>query len=201
MSSSSTPAGRRQDARPGPARAQRAAISPDVRAVGPFTEGCDYEAAFTIERPEGRWLSAEQWARSMLEQAPPPLRWFLIVGWTAITCRLRPRRSPNRVLGWQIENTSPDVVVLVVRAWVGLTSHLVVCLDADAVTVASFVRCSGPATPVARAVWAATVPLHERMLPHLLSAAARRAKDQDHGRRPMGPSAAARSLPGDRPTR
>jgi hypothetical protein len=149
-------------------------VSPAVRAVGRFTEECDYEAAFALDLPESRTVSAEQWARSIFEGAPLAVRWFLIGGWTAITCRLRPRRSPSRVLGWQIENASPDVVVMTVQAWVGLTSHLVVSVDAGLVAVASFVRYSGPGAPVARTVWAATIPLHERMLPYLLTGAMRR---------------------------
>jgi hypothetical protein len=200
MSPSSRPAGRPRDSRPPRAPARRAAVPPAVRAVARFSEGCDYEAAFTVERPEAGLLPAEQWARTMFEQAPLALRWFLILGWTAITCRLRPRHSPDRVLGWQIEQASPDAVVLVVRAWVGLTSRLVIWRDADAVTVATFVRYSGPATPVARAVWAATVPLHERMLPYLLTAALHRGTHDAHGRRPVGPPATARSVPVDRPT-
>lgn len=158
----------------GSARAQRTRVAPAVRAVGPFTEACDYEVAFEIERPEDPTRSAEQWARAMFEEAPLAMRWFLIVGWSAITCRISPRRSSARILGWQIESTSPQTTVIAVQAWVGLTSWLIFSIDEDFVTVASFVRFSGPVTPLARAVWAATVPLHERILPHLLTAARRR---------------------------
>jgi hypothetical protein len=154
--------------------AQRAGVAQSVRAVGRFTEECDYEVAFAIDRPEGPRLSAEQWARAVFEGAPRAMRWFLIVGWTVITCRLKPRRSPIRVLGWHIEDVTPDTVVLVARAWVGLVSRLVVSVDVDKVTVASFVRYTGPVAQVARAVWAGTVPLHERILPALLTSAARR---------------------------
>lgn len=149
-----------------------------MRAVGPFTEACDYEVAFEIERPEGVPRSAERWARAMFEEAPLAMRWFLIVGWSAITCRISPRRSPARILGWQIESTSPQTAVIAVRAWVGLTSRLIFFADDDLVTVASFVRFTGPVTPLARVVWAATVPLHERILPHLLTAARRRVTER-----------------------
>lgn len=151
----------------------RTPLSPSMRAACPFAEAGDYEVAFEIPRPEGRRRSAEQWARSMFEEAPLALRWFLIVGWIALTCRLRlrPRRSPTRVLGWEIESHSPDTVVLVVHAWVGITSRLVVSVDAGSVTLASFVHCTRPA---ARAVWAAAIPLHERVLPYLLASAGSR---------------------------
>jgi hypothetical protein len=144
-----------------------------VLAAGPFTEEGDYDVAFEVECRESRPRSAEQWARAIFEDAPRVTRWFLIAGWTAITCRLHPRRSESRVLGWQIDTASNDMAVMAVHARVGLTSHLVVSVDADRVTLASFVRYTGSARPVARAVWAGTVPLHERILPHLLTMAAR----------------------------
>jgi hypothetical protein len=149
-----------------------------VLAAGPFTERGDYGVAFAVESSASRPRSAEQWARAIFEDAPRVMRWFLIAGWTAITCRLRPRRSATRVLGWQIETASTHTAVIAVHAWVGLTSHLVVSVDADRVTLASFVRYTGPARSVARALWAGTVPLHERILPHLLTAAARRYENE-----------------------
>ncbi|MDQ2726797.1 MAG: hypothetical protein M3Y91_02795 [Actinomycetota bacterium] len=168
----SNPADRRQAAR-------RSEVVPAMRAIGRCAEDGAYEAAFSIERPGGSAPSAEQWARALFEEAPRVLRWFLIIGWTAITCRLRPRRARSRVLGWQIERASPDTVVLAVSAWVGLTSRLVISVGAGRVTVASFVSFAGPAKPVARTVWAATIPLHERIQPYLLTAAARRHRAGD----------------------
>jgi len=137
----------------------------------------EYEVAFRIVIPTAvAPRSSEQWIRATFEGAPRRWRWFLLAGWAAITCRLRPRRSAGRVLGWRVEGaSSPDVAVIVVRAWIGLTSRIVTLIDGNAVTLCSFVEFSGPTAPVARAVWAMTVPLHERVLPHLLSRAVRRA--------------------------
>jgi hypothetical protein len=157
-----------------PASAQRTAVSPVLRGVGSFTGESDYEVAFSLACPGASVLSAEQWGRAVFEEAPRALRWFLIVGWTAITCRLRPRRAPTRVLGWDIESAAPGTLVTVVHAWVGLTSRLVVSVESDLVTVATFVRYTRPSTLAARVVWAATIPLHERILPYLLTSAARR---------------------------
>ena len=61
-----------------------------------------------------------------------------------------------------------------VRAWIGLTSRIVTLVDDDTVTLCSLVEFSGPRARVARVVWAMTVPMHERVLAHLLTAAARR---------------------------
>jgi hypothetical protein len=142
--------------------------------VSPCTEACDYESAFAVERPRDSSRSAEQWLRAVFEEAPLALRWFLIVGWTALTCRLRLRAAPSRILGWQVEYATPDTALIAVRARIGLSSYVAVAVDADEITLASFVRYTGPATSVARALWTGTIPLHERMLRYLLTSAPRR---------------------------
>jgi hypothetical protein len=155
--------------------ARRTAVPPAVLAIGSFADDSDYQVAFETDRPEGSSPLAEDWIRSIFEETHRGMRWFLLVGWAAIGCRLRPRRAPSRVLGWEIERASPEAVVTVVSAWTGLTSRLVVSVEAGRVTLSSFVRFTGR-PPVARTVWAATVPLHERILPHLLTDATRRAR-------------------------
>jgi hypothetical protein len=143
--------------------------------IGSLVDDSDYQVTFETERPEGSSASAEDWIRAIFEAAPRAMRWFLLVGWAAIGCRLRPRRSSSRVLGWEIERASPELIVTVVSAWTGLTSRLVVSVEGPGVTLSSFVKFTGRG-PLARTVWAATVPLHERILPHLLTEATRRAR-------------------------
>src|SRR5580698_2402621 len=101
-------------------KAQRIDVSPQVRAALPFTQGCHYEVAYEVPRPAGDTRDAEQWARAVFEEAPRSLRWFLIGGWTALTLRLRPSRSPDRVIGWHIEGKSPEMVVTSAQAWIGI---------------------------------------------------------------------------------
>lgn len=176
-------AGQGQRPRGGLVKARRVAVPPAARLAGAFTQGADYEVAFAVERPRGTAMPAEQWARAMWEEAPRAMRWFLIVGWLGITLRIRPRRSPGRILGWPIEGASPDTVVLAVTAWVGMTSCNVISVDAGRVTLSSFVRCVGPLKPVARVVWAVTRPIHEAVLPALMNGAVRRPAGTAGGRR------------------
>jgi hypothetical protein len=143
--------------------------------IGSLVDDSDYRVTFESERPEGSTTSAEDWIRAIFEEAPRAVRWFLLVGWAAIGCRLRPRRAPSRVLGWEIEEVSPELIVTVVRVRTGLISRLVVSVGAGTVTLSSFVTFTGR-TPLARTIWAGTVPLHERILPHLLTDATRRAR-------------------------
>jgi hypothetical protein len=153
--------------------ARRGPIPPAVAAAGPFAAEADYRVAFTIDCPGGDHRTAEHWTRAVFEEAPRPMRWFLIVGWTGLSLRLRPSYAATRVLGWEIEQATSAVAVTVVTARLGLTSRLVLSLEPDSVTLASFVRFTTPGR-IVRVMWAAATPLHERVLPHLLAAAVRR---------------------------
>src|ERR1700761_2457471 len=85
-----------------------------------------YEVAFRLDLPPSApALPAEQWIRATFEGAPRRWRWFLIVGWTLLTCRLRSGHSSSTVLGWEIGENSPQLTVTAVRAFVGLTSRIV----------------------------------------------------------------------------
>jgi hypothetical protein len=167
----------RQARRPrdGVGRAVSVAVPDGARArISPVPDGA-YQSAFRVDIcPLEPTQTAEYWIRATFEDAPRRWRWFLISGWIMITCRLRLRQSTSRVLGWEVEQTSPDTAVTVVRGWVGLTSRIVTLVEADNVTLCSFVEFSGPTAAIARVVWAMTIPLHERILPHLLTQAARR---------------------------
>ena len=157
-----------------PVHVQRIAV-PDR---GPSARPLDrrsYTVAFQVDTSGAARRSPEQWLRSTFEDAPRRWRWFLLVGWTALTCRLQPRRSPTRVLGWQVASAADDRAEIVVHAWVGLTSRLAVTIDEGTLTLSSIVDFTGPTAPVARVLWALTVPLHERVLPHLLAQALGRA--------------------------
>lgn len=156
-------------------RAQRTAVPDAAWQHARVGDDGAYRVAFHISPADGVPVrTAEQWARATFEEAPRRWRWFLVIGWTAITCRLERRPSSTTVLGWHIDQASPDVAVLAVKALVGFTSRIVASVGADGVTLSSFVEFSGPTAGLARLVWTLTIPLHERVLPHLLTAAARR---------------------------
>jgi hypothetical protein len=154
--------------------AGRIDVSSEVRDALPFTQGGHYEVAYVVPRPPGNTLDAEHWARATFEEAPRGLRWFLIGGWTALTCRLRPSRSPERVIGWHIEDKLAQMVVTSVQAWVGINGVLVFTANDDTVSVSSTVRYTRHHQRPAKLAWGLTTPLHERILPHLLTMAARR---------------------------
>ncbi|GAA0492120.1 hypothetical protein Ade02nite_21690 [Paractinoplanes deccanensis] len=70
-------------------------------------------------------LSAEEWARLILEGAPRLARAKMLLAWTLLGVDLAPLRSPNQVLGWRIQHNTPDTIVLSTRATAGVTARLI----------------------------------------------------------------------------
>ena len=157
-----------------PGKARRISVPTAVKEAHAFARDCDYAVAYELAVPASTVLTAEQWSRSIFEKAAMGFRWFLVTGWTALTIRLQPRRAPSRILGWQIESNEVNSVITVVHAWIGITSWLLVTTAPGTVTLGSFVSYTRHTKLPARVVWSLTVPLHERVLPHLLNVAAQR---------------------------
>src|SRR5450631_2978628 len=62
----------------------------------------DYEDAFLVGTGLAQDLTAEQWAREILEAAPLSTRQALTRGWSMLGLRLAPAQSGQHVLGWEI---------------------------------------------------------------------------------------------------
>jgi hypothetical protein len=155
--------------RVGPARPRRTEINARTPGVD-VAAGSHYAAAWEVTRPSGDVRSAEQWARAAFEGAPRALRTFVLAGWIAgLGLRLGPRPSPEHVLGWRIETSAPDRIVLSVQSTLLGTGHLALQVESSRVVIASFVRYEKRG---ARAIWSAVEPLHHLILPYLLGHAA-----------------------------
>lgn len=131
----------------------------------------DYEDAFLIESHAAQELTAEQWARAILEVAPVADRAKLLLGWLAIG--LTPALNPSRrsVLGWEIRASTPDFVLLGRASLIGMPGELLFKREPDGLLFATFVQHDNR---IARAVWAATEPQHVPFVRHLLGQASRR---------------------------
>ncbi|MER6950127.1 DUF2867 domain-containing protein [Nonomuraea sp. NPDC000554] len=151
--------------RPGPVRARR------VAASLPGTAAPDYTDAFEVTTGVGAARSPEQWARAVFEDAPPPVRWFLLVGWRGVLgLRLGPRPSADHVLGWRIAASEPGSVLLTVRSAL-MTAQLRLREAGSTVVLTSTVTYTRRG---ARPLWALVGPVHRRMVPYLLARAASR---------------------------
>lgn len=130
----------------------------------------DYEVALAVPAGDGG-RTAEEWVRSVLEGAPAVIRWSLTLGWKAMRFPLGPAYSRRHVLRWPIVEDSPDRVLLGIRSPVLGASELVLRVEPEQVTLASFVTYR---SPLSRALWTAVRLVHAPVLGYLLARASAR---------------------------
>jgi len=151
-------------------RASRVEVGEVLRTADTLADP-DYATAFEVTVVGAQARSAEEWARVIFEDAPPALRWFVVLGWkTILGLRLGSARSPDHVLGWKIQSKETETVVLEVCSAL-MTANKVVWVDASRLTVATFIRYDWR---WGRAVWSAVAPVHHRTDPLLMTYAASR---------------------------
>lgn len=131
-----------------------------VRSLSPLDP--HYADAFSLVAPDaGRW-SAEQWARALLDDVAGrtgQLLWRGLMG-----MRLGPRRGPDRIAGWAVGGTGAGWIRVEARSR-SLTGHLVVVVEDDRVSLATFVRYD---RGWGRAVWTPLSAVHRRVAPGFL---------------------------------
>jgi hypothetical protein len=143
----------------------------DARAISTLGK-IDYEDAFRIDSGQAQDRTAEEWARAILDDAPPATRDKLSRGWAALGIRLGsadPR--PDRVLGWEIRRSTPDVTLLGARGRVGMSGELLFRRQPDALLFSTMVRLDNP---VVRKVWTQIEARHRQIVHDLLADASTR---------------------------
>ncbi|HEV3322066.1 MAG TPA: DUF2867 domain-containing protein [Solirubrobacteraceae bacterium] len=133
----------------------------------------DYDDSFTAPRAAADDRTPEQLARAVFEDAPRPVRWFLVSGFRyGLGLKFGPRPSPEHVLGWAIIDRSPDSVTIESRLWF-LTSRLVFRTEPSRVMYSTYVRYD---RRIAAIIWPPVSMLHRQIVPRMLRHAARRAQ-------------------------
>lgn len=130
--------------------------------------GVDYADAFLVEIRAPVELTGEQWARAVLEGAPPRLRSRLSWGWFVLGLRLGSVRSADLVLGWEVRRNTPDHVLLAASSRVGMPGELLFAVRPDGLLFATFLE---QQSPIARVVWVRIAAHHRRVVRHLLARA------------------------------
>jgi hypothetical protein len=125
----------------------------------------DYEDAFAVGLGSAHVRTAEQWARAILEDAPPPMRDGLRRGWLTLGLKLDAVPPERSVLGWEVRRSTPESVLLGADSRIGMPAELLVTRQKRAVRIATFLEHRNPA---ARALWATVEPAHRRIVPRLL---------------------------------
>jgi Protein of unknown function (DUF2867) len=150
-------------------RVRQVALPPAARALSTLSR-IDYLDAFFVDTDLDR--TGEQWARAVVEDAPPIVRRRLLRGWYWLGLKLGSPRTSSRVLGWEIRRSTPDFVLLGAGSRLGLTGELLFKREPGGLLFATFIQ---QRNVVARTVWARIAPTHRRTVRSLLVQAISRA--------------------------
>jgi hypothetical protein len=124
----------------------------------------DFEDGYLVDvDPTAR--TAEEWVRGILEETALTVRLRLWSAWMTLGLRLAPPTSQRHALGWAIRHNQAGAVLLGARSRIGMPAELLVTRHDGALLFDTFVQHDNP---VARAVWAAIEPTHERVVPAIL---------------------------------
>lgn len=148
----------------------KVAVPADARALSTLAH-VDYEDAFLVEGMPVHERTAEQWARTVLEQAPIGMRSALQTGWSAIGLKLGVGTSDRFVLGWEVRRSTPDFVLLAADSRIGMPGELLFKRERRALLFSTFVQHDNAA---ARALWAGVEPVHVPIVRRILEDARRR---------------------------
>ena len=150
-------------------RQREAAEEPLALELGPYYYADSYE--ITLSAPDDHTM--EEWARCSIEEAPLAVRETIANAWRhVLRFQLGPTPSPDNVLGFPIVSSEPNLIHLEARS--PLMRGVIVGRRIEPtriqLTTLLFYERPGPA----RLVWVTVGPLHRRLVPSLLTAAAER---------------------------
>ncbi|MDQ6776262.1 MAG: hypothetical protein M3071_08615 [Actinomycetota bacterium] len=155
-----------------PGRVRQVAVSPSARALSTLSH-IDYEDTFLVDVGPPRELTAEQWSRAVLEDAPIGVRCTLQSGWAAIGLKLGSEPSERFVLGWAIRRSTREFVLLGADSRIGMAAELLFKRQRSALLCATFVQKDNH---IAQAVWAGVEPVHVPAVRYVLAQASRRCR-------------------------
>ena len=161
-------------------RVRQVTLPPAARALSTLSH-VDYEDAFLVEAGQAQDRTGEQWARAVLEDAPPSTRKALSRGWSALGLRLGSTQSDRFVLGWEVRYITPDVALLGASGRLGLAGELLFQCQQHTFLFATFVQLENG---IARGLWAGIAPRHRQVVRDLLEQASCRPPAASGGVRP-----------------
>lgn len=129
----------------------------------------DYEDAFVVDA--GGQRTAQEWARAVFNDAPLAVRARLVSGWMGLGLKLGGPWSERRVLGWKVQQSSPEVMLLAADSVLGLEAELLFRTEPRGLLFATLIQQNNSA---ARAVWVRITARHQAVVRSLLDHAARR---------------------------
>ena len=139
-------------------------LPPEVRALSTLPR-LDYTDSFVAGTSRAQELTAEEWARRMLENAPVPFLLAAPVTWFSLGLKHGPPWSRENVLGWPVRRREPDLLLLGADGRLGASAELLLQRRADSIFFATLLRIDSPAM---KRVWSAMEGPHRRIVAKLL---------------------------------
>ena len=160
-------------------------LPPEARSVSTLSR-LDYTDSFEAKTSTAQELTAEEWARRVLEGAPP---WFRIGApgtWFALGLKHGLPWSRGNVLGWPVRRNEPDLILLGADSRTGAAAELFLKRGPDSLFFATLLQLDNP---VMARVWSAMEAYHRGVVAKLL----RRGVSSETRSWESGPTRAARS--------
>jgi hypothetical protein len=142
----------------------------------------DYVDLFTVGASRAADTAPEEWTRAAVEDTAGlggQFVWRVLCGLS-----LDPRRAPDRVGGWKLAARGDGWIRLEAISWF-MTAHLVVVVEREQVSVATFIHYD---RAVGALIWPTLAVAHRALMPGLLRGTASRVRRLRHDageRRPL----------------
>jgi hypothetical protein len=136
----------------------------------PHARAYDYADSFEVVLAEPDGHSAEEWARTALEQSHPLVRRLIRVVHARVLCFDLGPSDKQHILGWRIVSSDPDGLQLEAGGPLGRAVIVARRTSPTASAVSTYVFFTRQR---ARLIWAVVGPVHRRVAPYLLRRAAR----------------------------
>jgi hypothetical protein len=111
-------------------------------------------------------LSAEEWARRILEGAPASFKVSAPATWFALGLKHGLPWSGDNFLGWPVRRSEPGFVLLGAQSRTGMPAELLIKREKNSVLIATLIQHRGP---VMKRVWSFVEGPHQRIVPALLA--------------------------------
>lgn len=131
----------------------------------------DYSDSYLVENVQAASMSAEQWAREVLEGAPASFRFSAPPAWFLLGLRHGASHSPRHVLGWPIRVNTADRIILCAPSRIGMPAELVFGRQGDAWLFATLLQQDNAFVAT---IWNVIAARHRHVVRQLLRSAAAR---------------------------
>src|SRR3989442_9269508 len=100
----------------------------------------DYTDCVVLDSDLAARRSGEEWARAILEGAPPATRAALRRGWSLLRPRLDSTSDEERILGWELRRRAPDYALLATSTPIGAEAEVLCKREREKLLVGTFMQ-------------------------------------------------------------